>query len=130
MDWLKKSWSEMLDRDPTVYAAMKLCIGIIEDSKYLSKAELLNKYEYRFKELSDKIIDVVNEDILGLYSISSYTAHITNCQELKSIMAEVYKSLKSKYPEVFKTALDKIKNAEDKVKNTGEEAEIKMGFAA
>jgi hypothetical protein len=110
LDWLKKSWGKLVERDVTIYQALKLCISIIEDSKHLSKRELLNKYEFRFKKTCGEIINSVNENVLGLYSIISYTSQITGYKEMKMITAKTYFSLRRKYPEVFRTFLNELKN--------------------
>lgn len=100
-EWLKKSWGNILSRDTMGYAAIKLCMEILEDSKHLDKSKLLDKYEYRFKELSNKLTEIVDENILSLYAIFSYTSTIAGYKEFKNIIAEVYLALNKKHPEKF-----------------------------
>lgn len=107
-EWLKKSWGNILARDTMGYASIKLCMEILEDSKHLDKFKLLDKYEYRFKELSNKLTEIVDENILALYAIFSYTASIIEHKEFKNIIAEVYLALNKKHPEKFYPIISRL----------------------
>lgn len=116
MDRLKKSWGNILREDSVRYPALRLCIDIIEDSKHLSKSKLLNKYEYKFKELSGSIAEVKEESIVDLYSIFSYTAHLIGYKELKNIAGNIYLSSAKKYPGKFKPVLNELNQRKNKAK--------------
>lgn len=118
MNRLRKSWGMMIQGDRIEFQSLKLSVEMIKDSKHLTKQKFLNKYELKFKELSEKIIDTHDESVIQLYSIYSYTAQITKYKELKNISADLYLNLKNKHSEKFKYLLEELKQKKNDTRKT------------
>lgn len=114
MNRFRKSWGMMVQGDKIEFKSLKLCIDIINDSRSLNKQKLLNKYELKFKDLSQEITADHDESIIQLYSIYSYTAQIAKHKELKAIAADLYLNLKRKYPEKMKAIIDEMRQDKNK----------------
>lgn len=116
LEWITRTRTGLANSNKDIADNAFLGINIMSESQYLNSDELLRKYEQKFKNYAESIIELYNRNNdrgLDIYYMLSFIAEQSQCQELKLIVRKTFLQLEKINPKYIKT---QIKEAERKAK--------------
>jgi hypothetical protein len=98
----------------STYRLLKLAVNMLEHSG--NPANMLQRFEYKFKKAFDFFIKNPKEIDIFDYAIISSMARRIRCKEITAIVKDLYHWLDANHPEILAPAFRAIEERESKIK--------------